>query len=412
MKSSHNILNKYEFINNLKYADNDYYLFCIDIINFKSINDTFGYQMADALLDTICEYLSDLFTYKISICKIERDIILVKTDTVDLNYLLKTIDDLLSNEYFTSLKFRIGYQMCNTSNFNIFLENICKVIKYDKYIITDAITHNNDISLDIYKYDILKKELFIKSSDYFKLVYQPKISTKTNMVESCEVLSRWYHPQTKEMYPNEFLSIITTLDKEVDFDLMMFELACSEITNFSHIISDFSINLSTKSIASEDFADKLIYLTYIYSMKPHNITLEITENVDDHNFDTITSNISKLASHGFKISIDDFGTGYSSYFRLSKMEFSEVKIPKEFFSLGRETYNSKNKKILSGIVNLCKNLDSKVVIEGVETEDDLKIAKELEIDYIQGYYYSKPVDKYEYEKFVLNHNTCPIKTLI
>lgn len=391
---------KYKFIQFLK-ERTAYYLVCIDIINFKSINDEFSFYNGDILLSEIVEYVESLSSqeFKLNVCRYESNILMIMVEANDEADMLNAVNEIVNYKYKYHINFRGGYKkITDSSMLEVFLESITYVVKSPKYIIDKSFDNSFELSNDIEKYSAIKKDIMANDSSNFKLVYQPKISNRNKNINSCEVLSRWIHPVNGEVGPSEFLCVIESLDKEVEFDLMIIEKACSELSKEKNLINKFSINISTKSIVNSEYTDKIYEIVKKYGIAPKNITLEILEDICEGNYVSISDNIDKLVKLGFNISIDDFGTGYSSYCRLAQLNFSEVKIAKEFLSI-----TNKNKKILSGIVSLCRTLNCEIVIEGIETEDNVKLAEELEIDYIQGYYYSKPLDKIAYKKFVKDY---------
>lgn len=404
MDSLYKSSDRYQFVQMLK--DNiGYSIVCIDIVNFKSINDKFGYYNGDVLLTQIIKHIRSLANdkLKLDVCRYESDIIMLMIQSQYEFNIIDIINKITKYKYMYEISFRVGYETIDTKRkLNNFLDSILYVIKDKKYMLENNIDINFDLSKDIEKYQAIKKAIMCNDSENFNLVYQPKISTRDKSINSCEVLSRWSHPVVGKSTPDEFLSIIKNLDKELEFDLMIFEKACMELSN-QEVITKFSINTSVKSISNYRFIVELNKIIDKYNIQAKNVTLEILEDICDYDNVETSNNINKLISLGFSISIDDFGTGYSSYFRIAELKFSEIKIPKEFLSLESKESSSKNDKILSSIVNMCKKLNCKIVIEGVETEENIKIAEKFNIDYLQGYYYSKPVDKKEYIKFIQSY---------
>ncbi|MGL5378854.1 GGDEF domain-containing phosphodiesterase [Clostridium sp.] len=398
--------NRYKFIENLK-SSKGYYLVCIDIINFRSINDKFSFHNGDKLLSEIIEYIGGFSTNSLNInsCRYENDIIMIMFECNCENDIFRCVDKITHHNYRYDINFRVGYiQINNINEVEHFLESIIYVIKDKKYTVDKSVDKSFKLNIDVEKYFAIKQDIMTNDSSNFNLVYQPKISNKDKHINSCEVLSRWSNAKVGESSPDEFLPIIKNLDKEVEFDLMIFEKACLEISEQKEIISKFSINISTKSISDYKFIEEIYLLANRYNIKCEDITLEILEDICVYNQVEILNNVEKLVKFGFSISIDDFGTGYSSYCRLAKLNFSEVKIPREFLIVEKKDDSRKNKEILTGIVSLCRSLNCSIVIEGVETEENLKLAQLLNIDYIQGYYYSMPLNKIEYVEFINEYN--------
>lgn len=159
---------------------------------------------------------------------------------------------------------------------------------------------------------------------------------------------------------------------------------CKEIVDMKQYIRKFSINSSVHSMTRKDIVDKLLNLVGEYSIETSDITIEILEDVCSDKDNTIYENINKLYDY-----------------ILAALKFLEINIPREFLILEQNFYSLKNKNILAAIIEFCKKIECKVVSEGIETEYDDKLMKNLGVDYIQGYFYSKHLEKID---FILKFN--------
>ena len=155
-----------------------------------------------------------------------------------------------------------------------------------------------------------------------------------------------------------------------------------------------SVNISKEHLLQEEFIEEYLKIASKKNIKPEEIELEITESaMIDEDFDMFNI-FQKIKGSGFKISIDDFGTGYSSLSMLQNMPIDIIKIDKSFIN---------QSQILEVIMKLAKNMNLETVAEGVETSEQVQRLKELEVDLLQGYYYSKPLEKSEFEKYWQNN---------
>lgn len=397
--------NRYKFIEKLK-ERTGYYLACIDIVNFKNINEKHCFYNGDVILSQLISRIESLSSLNcpVSVCRYENDIMMIMIDTTCEHTVFSLLDKIVEHSYKYDVSFRCGYKKIDTfQKIEHFLESIIYVIKYKRYIVEKTIDETHKLNEDIEKYFAIKQDVIINNKENFQLVYQPKIANKDKSIHSCEVLSRWCHPEIGQSMPDEFLPIIKHVDKEIEFDLIIFEKACQELSSEAALTEIFSINICIKSMLYEQFAAKIIEYVEKYNMNAENITIEILEDICEYDHVELSRNIEILSEYGFRISIDDFGTGYSSYCRLAALDFTEVKIPREFLLLDNYFSIKKNRQILSGIVSMCKALNCKIVIEGVETQENVRLAEDLGIDYIQGYYYSKPLPKEAYIHFIQNY---------
>lgn len=400
--------NGFKFLNNIKYKNNKCFIVCLNIIKVREVYDKYGILEENKVLKEIIkytEYLDKKLNCKIESYIYEKDIIVITIDSIDENEIIKIINKIVLNKYAYKLKFRVGYRKINDLEEVVdFIEYVKVMIRNKKYEVIEEANNNLDLSKDIERYIKIREYIIRNKEDFFYLVYQPKFTVSTEKIESCEVLSRCRNEELGNVFPSEFLPIIRNLDWQYEFDLCIFEIMCKEISDMKKYIRKFSVNFSLYSITRNNVVDKLIKLVEKYSIDPSDITIEILEDTCSYDEYLIYDNINKLSNYGFNISIDDFGTGYSSYYRLTELNFSELKIPREFLVLKSNNYNIKTKKILSAMVEFCKKIECKVVVEGVENEYDDKLMKSLGVDYIQGYFYSKPLEKREFIDFIMKFN--------
>ena len=160
------------------------------------------------------------------------------------------------------------------------------------------------------------------------------------------------------------------------------------------------INLSMAECANKILVERIKKLKDKYNIDTRKINLEITESFDLNDQAEISKNLNKLVDMGFELALDDYGTGYSNINRFSTLPISIIKIDK---SLVDEFEDESIKKILGFSFDLVKELDKKTVVEGVETEAQLKFFEKQGADYIQGYYFSKPLDFKKYVEFLKNN---------
>lgn len=395
--------NRVALINEVKCKDNEYFIVCLDIISFRTINDMYGFMQGDLILKELINCIDNLnINIEIKSFIYEKDIMNLVVDSTDENEIKQIVKQIVSNIFSYNIKFRCAYRKISDSSRAIeFVENINKVIRKCKYVVNNDKEFDFDSSYDLDEYTAIKQDLIGNDESFFYLVYQPKVEIKTGEIYSCEVLCRWNHPKLGLVKPNKFLPIIRNLNKDCRFDLNIFEMACKEIKSMSKYLKKFSVNMSINTIKEENIYEKIHSITEENNIKPVDVTLEVLEDIPTCDYNSVNKNIDELNRLGFIISIDDFGTGYSSYYRLSTLSFSEVKIPREFLMLNS---NDKHENILKAIIGIGKVLGCKIVIEGIETEDHKNKIMNSGADYIQGYYYSKPLKKYDFIKFLEEYN--------
>ena len=226
-----------------------------------------------------------------------------------------------------------------------------------------------------------------------ELYYQPQYTVEKELV-GFEALFRWNHPNYKHIPVDEIIRLIEELGLIDEVSNYVFLQACAfanQINQHREKPLVVSINISALSIMNDNFVDNLKSLIKQANVNPNYIGIEITETVLMENINENMTKILQLKDLGITISLDDFGTGYSSLNYLIHLPLSKVKIDRSFIQgMGKQ---EEFKDLVRLIINIAHSLDLPVVAEGVEVKDELDILKSMEIDTIQGYYFSRPVDK-------------------
>ena len=151
-----------------------------------------------------------------------------------------------------------------------------------------------------------------------------------------------------------------------------------------------------------DLAEEIISLCHKYRVDPSRINLEITETASAYSQSKLYGNISTLSEHGFTFSLDDFGTGYSNLMRIASLPLDIVKLDRAFVLMEE---SGGHHVIIKNVVKMLKNMNMNVVVEGIETEDMLSAFTDMGVDEIQGYYFSRPLTKQAYIRFVKEKRT-------
>lgn len=229
------------------------------------------------------------------------------------------------------------------------------------------------------------------NNNQFVLFFQPKIQLSTNQLVGYEALIRWIHPQLGMIPPNDFIPIAEETGLIKQIGEWVIEEACLKIKEISKKYDKdipIAINISVKQLEDMNFLIKTKEIIERTGSNPSLIEFEITETVMKN---TVSSAqiINRLKEIGIKVSIDDFGTGYSNFNLLSAMEIDILKIDRSFIQ--NMTENPKNFSLVKAIIKMGHSLGFKIVAEGVETEDQLKMLKNLNCDIGQGYYFNRPL---------------------
>lgn len=233
----------------------------------------------------------------------------------------------------------------------------------------------------------------------FELHFQPQISSATGKVVAAEALIRWHHPARGLVAPGYFIPAAEASGIILDIGRLALEEACVKLRRWNAdglILDRLSINVSARQLARHDFID-LVQAGIAGDGKPLSIELEITESVLLEDTAQLVSGLTRLAEMGCSIALDDFGTGFSSLSYLKRLPVHCVKIDREFvmdLDRGVESH-----AFVEAIVKMSHALGKRVVAEGVETASQAAILRGLGCDYLQGYYFSRPVPEAAFVAF-------------
>ena len=239
----------------------------------------------------------------------------------------------------------------------------------------------------------------------FVVYYQPKFDIKSGKIIGVEALSRWVN-NGKVIAPSMFVPVLEKNGEIIDLDLFVLESLCRDIHNFrnqGHRIVPASCNLSRRDFALDDIENRVIEIIKKYDVRTEDIVIEVTETTNLEENERLAKFISVMHQNGIMTSIDDFGTGYSSLSVLRDFKVNEIKIDRSF--INREELTSSDEIIIGSIIDMAKRLDIKVICEGVETKSQADFLIKLGCNNAQGFLYSKPVPKLEFEEMLLRIGT-------
>jgi EAL domain-containing protein (putative c-di-GMP-specific phosphodiesterase class I) len=237
----------------------------------------------------------------------------------------------------------------------------------------------------------------------FKVYFQPKVELATGKLVGAEALVRWIKPDGSIMPPDKFIPLFEKNGFVVNLDFFVYEEVCKMFRVWldSGInVVPISVNVSRVHLYDASFVEEFTGMIDSYNVPHELIELELTESIFLDNTEVALKTMKDFREYGFKVSIDDFGAGYSSLNLLKNMTSDVLKLDKEFF--GRGELQKEEEIILTSIVNMAKQLNMKVLSEGVETLAQSKFLKEIACDMAQGYLFAKPMPKESFELIMAN----------
>ncbi len=230
----------------------------------------------------------------------------------------------------------------------------------------------------------------------FRVHYQPILSMESDVIVGFEALLRWDHPERGLVHPAEFIPVAEETGLISQLGRWALAEACRQMSEWHKICPTdpplrVAVNISSKQFMQPDLVSQIAEVLAETGLSPRGLELEITEtSIVDHP-KTAAAVLVRLRELGIQVSIDDFGTGYSSLSYFQKFTVDTLKIDRSFVG---QMGSSESQEIVQAIVTLAHNLKLAVIAEGVETEIQRGRLKALACDYVQGYYYSEPVNSH------------------
>lgn len=238
----------------------------------------------------------------------------------------------------------------------------------------------------------------------FEMYYQPIWSVKEKRFVSAEALIRLKDEEFGFISPAWFIPAAERKGLMIpigDFVLESVFRFISENDFYGLGLSYIELNLSVAQCLQVELSEKIFALEKKYHVNPERVNLEITETTYENIGDITDMNIRTLSENGFSFSLDDYGTGYSNMQRLSKLPLKIIKIDK---TLVDDMENKSGMSVIQNTVTMMKDIRKEIVAEGVETEEQLSFLSGLGVDFIQGYYFSKPLPEKDFVEFIKQRN--------
>lgn len=243
-----------------------------------------------------------------------------------------------------------------------------------------------------YIYRILRRELTLES-EQFQVWYQPIYSIKNNRFEYMEALSRLMKTELGDIPPQEFVQVAESRGLIEMLGFVAFEKVCKFISDNRNTVNAVSINFSVYQMMNPNVVQNVLNTIERFSLSPSNIIMEITESIFIDNYELVMKHMLELAKAGVKFYLDDFGTGYSNLTNVISLPFSTIKMDRSLV-LAMED-GQKGVSLFFDLVSTFKEVGFKILVEGVETNNQNYLVERAGVDYIQGFLYSRPLPPQE-----------------
>ncbi|MBP2075792.1 EAL domain-containing protein [Oceanobacillus polygoni] len=395
-------------------------LMILNLDRFKYVNDTLGHSIGDELLKKFSHRLKNQLGEEAVLTRVDGDeFVILLPDITNTDQVIDYAKTLIQSieqpfhidnyELFVSTSIGISFFPIDGEDY----ETIVKHANSALYRAKSKGNNNYQIytsSLDAETYKSFTLETDLRKAlklNQLELYYQPKICTNTNQIIGAEALIRWNHPEWGMVNPNEFIPFAEETGLIVEIGKWIKETVCTQNKAWQDNglpAIPISINLSAHRFMEKEILADISNILQKTQLDPKYLEIEILESSLLDNETMILAILDEFKKMGIRVSLDDFGTGYSSlsYLQKFKGRIDTLKIDRTFINgLSRKDSDSTN-FITKMIIDLAQHLHMDVVAEGVETNEQLEVLKELNCNAIQGYIFSKPVPAEEFAALLQN----------
>ena len=380
----------------------------IDMDDFKEINDTLGHVYGDKVLTAIAEKLSGIKDESMFISRFGGDEFLIlisgEIDVFQIENYVKKVNELINNEVVIgedelhiTCSIGITFYSPNYNNINEIIMNADMAMYTAKDQGKNKYIFFNREMLEKLKEKINVGNILRKATKErgFKLLYQPQVCINTGQTIGFEALLRL---ENYNISPAEFIPIAEKTGMIIEIGRWVTEEVINQISEWKNkglSLKPIAINFSVKQLDDSGYIEFLVDTLQKKGVEPKYIEIEITEGLFIEKEEKTLEFLNSLMVHGIKVALDDFGTGYSSLSYLTYLPADKIKLDK---SLSDKYLETKNIKVIEGIISLAHSLNLEVVAEGIEHIEQYTKLRDLECNYVQGYIFSPPLNVKEVEK--------------
>ena len=390
-------------VKNAVAEDNEkkYALILFDIEKFKIVNELYGFDFADEVLEFIAFNMRNIFKETGAvICHFMSDFFGIFTEYDSEEDLIEMVKQISSKtSLYKNVPVSLSFGIHKIRDRSLSPRLICDYANMAKKTVKGNRIVNYAFYTEKIKNRILEDKYIENEMEYalkngqFSMYLQPKYNISTSEIIGAEALVRWVHPKKGLIMPDKFIPLFEKNGFIVNLDKYIWEQACIEIRKWidsGQTPVPISVNVSRVNVGNPKLIEILDSLVEKYKIDKKYLELEITETVyyDDQNH--LIETLNQLKKADYTLLMDDFGLGFSSLNMLKNTPFDILKIDRNF--LNETMVTDKGKKIILHTISLSNDIGINTVAEGVETKEQAEYLLECGCNVAQGYYYSKPVE--------------------
>ncbi len=396
-----------------KYPKKSFSIVKFDIVNFKAINELFGYDSGNKVINAIAQTGKTVLHKHFIQSRVNAE-----------EFILFCESDFFKDLHESSLNYESLFTTLLPE-----MEDHKFAFRYGRYKIKPGETDVNDIinkvtmahsfaknntTSNIWDYDANFTKKILRDTEIankmhkaldnkeFKVYLQPKYGIENGKIIGAEALVRWVQPDGTLIYPGEFIPLFEQNGFIAQLDKYMLKSVCEILKSWKDAgekCLTISVNFSRIHINNKNFVQEISNIVKSYGVDLKYIEIELTESTIIENEKELKGLLKDLHNEGFLLSIDDFGSGYSSLGMLKNFKVDTLKLDRSFFiETENEDEHSRGNIVVENIINLASNLGMYTVAEGIEDKNQEEFLRKIKCDAAQGYFFSRPVPVNEFEK--------------
>lgn len=395
----------------------------LDIDKFRLVNSSYGFAVGDQLLNNIAKRLQGCCTQGL-IARHSADVFIVATPLINATEeeqlaTISRLRDCISKPFsilgrLMEFNFSVGATLWNTTDVavNTALQEAELALHASKSRGAGQTRfYSDDLRTDQNPLAYLQGLREALGNNELALFYQPLVLATTGKTHALEVLLRWTHPVMGNVPPDHFIPLAERNGLMEPLGHWVLQQALKQYASWQKIgiaPPHIAVNVSPIEFQSEHFVGNVIAALKKYQVKPHCLELELTEGVFVKQDPSTLEKLATLSKHGINLAIDDFGTGYSSLAYLKHLPVNQLKLDRAFIQDLPE--NEADRAIVESTLALCKGLKMSVVAEGVENIEQANYLRSQGCDYIQGFFYGRPINQELTSKLLTDQKNDAIST--
>jgi diguanylate cyclase (GGDEF)-like protein len=394
----------------------------IDLDNFKLINDSLGHHAGDELLKVVAHRMTSCVRRTDTVVRLGGDefVIVLFDQAQDHDSVTQTIEkirqaisepvELSGNYYQVTCSLGLASYPKDGPDAETLLMNADAAMYHAKELGRNNYqVYTSDLNVKLHDKLRLQEDLrHALARNEFRLVYQPQVDLQTERIFGVEALLRWEHPVNGLVSPAEFIPLAEETGLIIPIGDWVLRSACEQNKAWQDqglSPMTMSVNVSARQFSQHDWCARVAEALRVTGLDPRYLELEITESVIMLDLEGAVTTMRALEDMGVQMSIDDFGTGYSSLSALKHFPVARLKIDQSF--VRALSHGQDDRAIAMAVISLGRQLNLKVIAEGVETHEQLAFLRDNDCNEIQGYHYSKPIPPQEVERLLRAPFTWP-----